>query len=178
MLHMKENKKKVLEVFFKFPLRNFYLREISRLTKISITAVKNYVKEFLKEKLIIEELGGIYPSFRSNRESDGGEFVFYKKMNNLENLRVSGLIDFIEENCAPLSIVFFGSSSKGEDIENSDLDLFVQSKEKKLDLSKFEKKFSREINLFFEKDFNQINKNLRNNILNGIVVGGYLQVFK
>jgi hypothetical protein len=33
------------------------------------------------------------------------------------------------------------------------------------------------VSLFFEEHFNELSKELRNNILNGIILKGYLKVF-
>lgn len=57
------------------------------------------------------------------------------------------------------------------------MDLFVISKEEKLDLNKFEKKLNKEINIFFSEDFDKLSKELKNNIINGIILKGYLKVF-
>lgn len=178
MLHLKENKKKILNLFFKNPLKSFYLREVSRKTKIAVTSVKKYLSELIKEGLIEKKEGEIYPYFQSTRENDDGIFRFYKKLNLIEELETSGLLKFLEEKCAPFCIILFGSCSRGEDVEGSDIDLFIQSSELKLDLLKFEKILGREISLFFEKDFSKLSKELKNNLLNGVVVKGYIEVFK
>lgn len=177
MLHIKDNKKKIMELFFDFPLKNFYLREISRKTKVAITSVKRYVNEMVNEKIIIKVNKEIYPSFRSNREGDDLTFKFYKKLNMVERLQISGVLDYVEDKCGPKNIILFGSASRGEDSEGSDIDLFAQSKEINLNLSQFEKKLNREINIFFEKDFSKLSEELKNNILNGIILRGYLEVF-
>ena len=143
MLHIKDNKKKIMELFFDFPLKNFYLREISRKTKVAITSVKRYVNEMVNEKIIIKVNKEIYPSFRSNREGDDLTFKFYKKLNMVERLQISGVLDYVEDKCSPKSIILFGSASRGEDSEGSDIDLFVQSKEININLSQFEKKLNR-----------------------------------
>ena len=41
----------------------------------------------------------------------------------------------------------------------------------------FEKKLNRKINIFFSDNFNKLSKELRNNIINGIILKGYLKVF-
>jgi predicted nucleotidyltransferase len=66
----------------------------------------------------------------------------------------------------------FGSYSIGEDIESSDIDLFMISKSKKIDVKKFEKKLKREINLLVVDNLNKIEKPLLNKIYNGIVLCG------
>jgi len=74
-------------------------------------------------------------------------------------------------------IVLFGSASKGEDIKDSDIDLFLQCKEKKLDMKKYEKELKRKVNIFFSDNFNKLSKELKNNIINGVILYGYLKVF-
>ncbi|MGD9276577.1 MAG: nucleotidyltransferase domain-containing protein [Candidatus Pacearchaeota archaeon] len=177
MLQIKNNKKKILELFFDCPLEKFYLREISRKTNVAVTSVKKYIEELIKERLIIKINKGIYPSFKAARDNDNGVFKNYKILNMLERLNSSGLIDFIWDDCHPGSIVLYGSAQRGEDIGGSDIDLFVESKEKKMSFKKFEKKLNREIHVFFEKDFSKLNKELKNNIINGIKLKGYLEVF-
>jgi predicted nucleotidyltransferase len=76
----------------------------------------------------------------------------------------------------PDAIILFGSASKGEDIKGSDIDLYVQCNEKKLELSKYEKKLNRKINLFFEKNFDKLSSELKQNIINGDKLKGFLKV--
>lgn len=66
----------------------------------------------------------------------------------------------------------FGSASKGDDLEESDIDLFVQAPEKKIKLAKYEKLLKRKISLFFEENFSRLSKELKNNILNGNILKG------
>ena len=77
----------------------------------------------------------------------------------------------------PDAIILFGSAAKGEDLKESDIDLFVLAEEKKLDLQKYEKLLGRKINILAEESFSKLSKELRNNIINGIILYGYLKVF-
>jgi len=90
----------------------------------------------------------------------------------------SGVTRFIEEKLIPKSIVIFGSYQRGEDTEDSDIDIFVECKEEELNLDKFERKLNRNIQLHFKENFNLYPKELKNNIMNGIVVGGFLEGYK
>ena len=74
-------------------------------------------------------------------------------------------------------IILFGSASNGDDVEGSDIDVFIQAPEKKLNLLQYEKKLNREINLLFEENFSRLSKELKNNVINGIILKGYLKVF-
>ena len=78
----------------------------------------------------------------------------------------------------PKCIVLFGSFQKGEDIEQSDIDLFIESPKLKIDLKKFEKKMKRKIELHFKENFSKYPKELKNNIINGTVLFGFLEGFK
>ena len=90
-------------------------------------------------------------------------------------LSESGLIEYLEEKLFPKVIVLFGSYRKGEDMIDSDIDLFVECKKEELNLSLFEKKLKRKIQLHFKEDFNSFPKELKNNIINGIVLYGFLE---
>ena len=109
---------------------------------------------------------------------DNKIFKKYKIIHNLSSILESGVIDFIEETVSPKSIVLFGSYSRGEDIENSDIDLFVECKNEELDLKSFEKKLGRKIELHFNEKFTMYPKELKNNIINGVVLNGFLEGFK
>lgn len=166
---------RILQEFFDLPLREFHMREISRRTKITQPSVINHLKCLMKEGLIIKEKKGIYPIYKANRDSE--LFRLYKKSDIMLRIKQTGLADYIYDSCHPDVIVLFGSGSRGEDIEDSDIDLFIQAPEKKLDLSQYEKKLNRKIDLFFEENFSRLSKELKNNIANGIILRGYLKVF-
>ncbi|HLD97444.1 MAG TPA: nucleotidyltransferase domain-containing protein [Candidatus Nanoarchaeia archaeon] len=174
------NKWKVLGLFFDDPLPEgggFQLREISRKVKIAPTSVKNYLKELETEGLILKSKHRVhgFPLYFAGRENE--KFIFYKRLNTLSLVFESGLLNHLQETCMPEVIVLFGSAAKGEDIKTSDIDLFIQCKERKIELEKFEKKINRRISLFFAEDFSDLSGELRNNLINGIKLKGYLKVF-
>lgn len=176
----KDNRNKVLSIFFEDPLPEgigFQLREISRKIKVAPPSVKNYLIELEKENLIIKSKHRIYgyPVYLANRDNEN--FKFLKKVENITRIKESNLLEHLNEKFMPEVIILFGSCANGEDIKNSDIDLFIQAKEEKLDLSKFEKLLNRKINLFFNNDFNKLSKELKNNIINGVILKGYLKVF-
>lgn len=171
----KYSKYRILQEFFDFPRKNFQMRELSRRTRIAQPSVINHLKTLVKEGFIIKEKEGIYPAYKSNRDTE--LFKIHKKLNLFIRLYQTNLINYIYDNCLPDAIILFGSASKGEDIEVSDIDLFIQSPEKKLNLDKYEKILNRKITLFFEENFSKLSPELKNNILNGIVLKGYLKIF-
>ena len=91
-------------------------------------------------------------------------------------IAVSGLIDYLERELHPKALVLFGRVQKGTYMEKSDVDIFVQGKEHKIDLHNFEKLIGHEINLFYEEDLKNLSEGLRNNILRGNRLTGRLQI--
>jgi len=71
---------------------------------------------------------------------------------------------------------------KGEDIETSDIDIYIEFLDKKeINLEKYEFYLKRKIQTFKFKNFQtiiNINKDLANNIANGIVLNGFIKVIK
>ncbi|MCK4588808.1 MAG: nucleotidyltransferase domain-containing protein [Nanoarchaeota archaeon] len=172
MLHT--NKLKIMQLFFEQPSKYFQIREISRLTKLAVTSVKNYLDELKKEELILRKKAGVFPAYIANQENR--MFKVYKQADMFLRIYSCGLVDFLEENLHPRSIILFGSVRKGEYTKESDIDIFVETKEKSLNLSKYEKKIKHKINLYFKENINNLSKELFNNIINGIKLSGYIKI--
>lgn len=168
------------EVFFTNPTKKHYLMDISRSIGLAHTSVKKNLDKLVKMGLLIESIekkgGRKFPLYRANL--DDKTFKKYKTVYNISCILQSRLIEFIEEKLMPKSIVLFGSYQRGEDIENSDIDLFVECKKEELDIGSFEKKLGRKIELHFNDNFNSYSKELKNNIINGVVLGGFLEGYK
>ena len=54
----------------------------------------------------------------------------------------------------------------------------VECKKEELDLSRFENKLGRRIQVHFKENFNAYPKELKNNIINGAVVSGFLEGYR
>jgi len=171
----KYNRYKLLRLFLDSPTESFRLREIARLTKISPPSVINYLKEFEKDGLIRRQIKREIPFYNSIR--DNSNFILYKKISILFELNDSGLIDYLWDKLSPEAIILYGSFSRGESIESSDVDLFILGKDKNIDLTNFEKKLNKRIHILFKESTKEIPNELKNNILNGVILKGYIKVF-
>ena len=176
----KDNRYRILRIFFEDPSPKgigFQLREISRKVAIATPSVKKYLMELEKEGLVTRVKHRIYgyPVYYASRDNDN--FKFLKRLDTLMKIKESGLLEYLSESCMPDVIILFGSSASGEDLKDSDIDLFVASKDEKLSLNKFEKHLNRKINILFSADFSKMSKELKNNVINGVIVKGYLKVF-
>lgn len=163
-----------MQQFFDNPRKAFLIRELSRETRLAQTAVRQHLKALIAEGLVSKDKRGLYPSFKANREDPS--YRLLKSQNLVLRLHQAGLVESLEKALYPACIVLFGSVSRGEDTEESDIDLFVQAKRARISLGSFEKVLKRKINLLFEPDIKAMSPELLNNLANGVVIYGYLKV--
>ena len=132
----------------------FNQSRIAKMLKVSPTAISKALPLLEKEGLIKFEKGD---NINLNLISFNREFsksVFLKKIENLKRLQEVGLIDFLFNEFPGCTIILFGSYSKGEDIVTSDIDIAViGTKEKKTNLSEFNRKLEHIININFYESF-------------------------
>ncbi len=168
------NTYKILQLFFDQPTKLFQLREISRMAEIGLPSAISHVKKLEKYCFVKKEKKSTYQSYIANKDNE--KYKLYKKHDIALRLHESGFIEYLVNNVTPTAIVLFGSAARGEDIETSDVDIFVLAKEENLDLTRFEKQIKRKINIYFEPNIKKLSKELLNNIVNGIKIYGYIKV--
>lgn len=166
-------------LFFLYPNKEFYLLELTRKINLAHTSVKRNLMDLVDNNIIMQKVKKVgsrdFPVYKANTESYS--YKKYKKINNFIAINESGLIEFLEQQLMPKSIVLFGSYMRGEDFEDSDIDLFVECESEEIDVSVYEYKLQRKIQIHFRQDFNKYSKELKNNIINGIVLSGFLEGF-
>ncbi len=177
----KYNRWTVLNVFFDNPEptgAGFQLREISRISKLAPTSVKKYLDELIEDGLVIKSEHRVhqYPVYWANRDNE--KFKSLKKIDMIFDIQNSGLLTLLHDTCMPEVIILFGSASRGEDLKESDIDLFLLCEETKLNLEQYETLLKRKINIFYCNNFDTLSEELKNNIINGVVLNGYLKVFQ
>ena len=175
------DKEELLELFYSNPNREYHVREVARMTNLAPATASKYLDMFAKDSILLKRAERRHALFKANEESR--LFKLKKTGYNVEKLQKSGLIDFLEEKLNyPEAVLLFGSYAKGENIEKSDIDLFVLTATKKVpELEKYEKLLKASIQLFLydKKSFKEMiskNKELFNNIINGIKISGFLEV--
>ena len=170
----KNNTYKILELFIEFPTKDFSARGLARNLKLSHATILNYINDLQKLSFIKKKEATLYPTYFANAENQ--KYKFYKRNWLIFKITESGLIDHIQKDTLPSSIILFGSGAKATFTEKSDIDIFVEANEVKLDPTKYEKKLNRKINLLFEQNINNLSKELRNNIINGVVLYGFIKI--
>ena len=169
-----------LKPFFECPLKGYTIRGIAKITKINHTTVRKYLRYYMKAGLLAKKQTIPYITFTADANSK--KYMNLKWYYNLELIRKSGLIEKIEKAYNYPPIVLFGSFSRAENDENSDIDICIISNIKKgADLSVPERKLSKKINIhqFTKKTWKEAkekNPELVNSIANGITLSGQLEV--
>jgi len=168
----KNIKNKITEYFFLNPTARLRVRQIERIVKVPLPSAIRYTKELEKEGILKStKIAGI-TVYSADRTSE--KFLIEKKLFNIRQL--FPLVTLLKSECSAIAV--FGSHSKGEDVENSDIDLYLETAAKP-DVSKFEKELKKRIHIFRYKKIQDVeNKQLANNIMNGIILSGFIEVFK
>lgn len=176
-METKDIKTKLKGYFFLKPTIKLRVRQIERELKVPLPSVIRYTRELEKETLLKSTKIANINTYSADRTSK--TYLLEKKLFNIHQLNTSGLIDFLIEEFSNPVIVVFGSYAHGEDTENSDIDLYIETPtKKKINLDKFEKILQRKIQLFTYKNVRELeNKELANNIVNGITLNGLMGVF-
>ncbi len=176
----KESIFKIAELIFNYPNKEFHLRELAVQTGFSTTAITSGIKELEKFQIVRTEKTRLTTNIKANLESHA--YVFYKRIFNLYRIERYMLLDNLKNLFNPETIVLFGSFSRGEDIEESDIDLLVITKHKadndeidglKLD---YEKDLCRKIDLHILPSIEKSLPEFKNAVANGVILHGYLKV--
>jgi len=161
-----------LKPFFEDCYRRINVREYSRVMKISPPTASKMLFEFEKEGLLLMEKDRNYIFFYANKNNR----IFIELSRLYWSIVMKDLTDFLDKNLTNPTIILFGSLSKAEAKEDSDIDIAILSN-KELNIKDYPKKIKRKLQLFWFNSIDKIeNKGLANNILNGFVLKGKLKL--
>lgn len=165
----------ILKQFFYKPMSKFGVRELSRQTDLDTKTVMRYLKDFIEKRLVVKRIPkGAFTYYEANRLSP--MYKFEKSHALIRKIIENNLIAFLEKKLHPRAIVLFGSVAKGTYHEKSDIDIFIYGKHSGIDLAKYEQKLKHKIRLLFEEDLKQLSPGLLENVYNGEVLSGKLEV--
>ena len=180
-LLIQSSTQRVLEVFFNYPELEFSLSDMATKARVAKPHMNKLLTNLKQLNMIqITKLSKIW-RIKSNQENNN--FIKSKLVYNLNFTYHSGLIEFLNDHFKnPKAIILFGSFRWGEDLSTSDIDIAIETNEVReyqttelAELVPFEKKIKRkiQIHLFHRSD---IDSHVFNNISNGIVLNGFLEV--
>ncbi len=180
-LFTQSSQQRVLSVLFCYPDKEFSLSDLAKEAHVA----KPHISVILKalEKLDFIKITKLTKIWRIKANQENENFIRGKIIYNLHFVYHSGLLEYLTEYFEnPRAIILFGSFRKGDDISISDIDIAIESDAEKEyetkslnELSEFEKYIKRKIQIhLFHR--NTIDIHIFNNIANGIVLQGFLEV--
>ncbi len=168
---------RILSFLFDNAGKSFNQRNLAKELKVSSTAIAKSLDNLKKESLITisKDPSTNIITIGLNRENP--KVIQFKRAENLKSIYGSGLFDYLDSEFLGGTIILFGSYSFGQDLFNSDIDVaIIGNKEKNLRLDKFEKALNKKIILQFYPSFKKIHKELKENLLNGIILQGGIEL--
>lgn len=130
-------RRKVLEVFLKDPFKEIHLREIARLSKVSLNNVDNSIRLFVKEDMFKRREVSNMVFFKPNLENEALRKLFEylevekKKEFYNRNKKIARLLQKYTQEIVGLSdkkiqlVILFGSVARGEWTKGSDIDILT-----------------------------------------------------
>jgi len=182
-LYEETAKHRIMKTLFKFSDVEFSLSDLAKEAGVAKANIGKILAEL--EKLGLIDITKLSKIWRIKANKENWNFQKSKIVYNLNFVYQSGLLEFLIDYFKnPTSIAFFGSFRKGEDISTSDIDIAIEDKTIRdyeviglKELLDFEKIINRkiQIHLFNRK---KVDDGVFNNIANGIVLSGFLEVKK
>ena len=139
-------RKKILEVFMSDPAQEIHLREISRLSKVSLNNVNDSLRQFVKDGLFNRREVSNMSFFKPNLDNEDllklFEYLELKRKKEFfnKNKNIARLLEKYAANVINLSkrqiqlIVLFGSVARNEWAKGSDIDILAVSSNKDNDI--------------------------------------------
>lgn len=159
-----------LKPFFEDSYIELGVREYSRLTSVSPPTASKLLRNYVSEGILKSRNDRKYLLFRINQDNIVARDLARIYWGN----ELKELIDYLNK-FSPKAIILFGSLAKLENKKDSDIDVVLLGvSNKNLNLEKFEMKLKREIQIFQYPSLAKVNKQLKLNMINGYVLGGYV----
>lgn len=165
----------IIEQFFYLGLNRVQTSKLIKKTGYDFKTVKKYLKDLTNLGLINEYKDLNIPTYEANYRNKF--FLNIKREKILDDIFISGFPQYLNKKLGETACILFGSCVRGDYYKDSDIDMFIQSKRIRLDLSKYEKKLKRKINLFFEENWQNLSEGMKTGLLNdGIAINGRLKL--
>ncbi len=168
----------VLQLFLNYPSKHWRFKEINERVNLPENKTSAWLKKFIGQDLIKKiKYTGKQPYYLANYLSP--EYINTKKLFALNQFHQSELLNYLSSLKEAQAIILFGSFCRGDWHQQSDIDLFIYGKIKKLNLYPFQNKLKREIQIFTcknKKELKRLGSDLLRSIIKGITLKGELPV--
>lgn len=171
-----ESKPKIKELFYNHPTKHWHFEQLMKDASLTRGPTNEWIKKLLKDNLVLRiKPKGKMPYYIANYEHP--HYQNSKRLYALEKLHESGLLDHLASLEKAKVVILFGSFSRWDWYENSDIDIFVYGDIDEIYVGKFLPKLKREIQFFTGKnghDLEKMGSALLQNIIKGITIKGTL----
>ncbi len=139
-------RKKILEIFMKEPFKEIHLREVARLSGVSLNNVDSSLRLFVKDNMFkrrdISNMTFFKPNFENETLLKTFEFLELEKRKEFydKNKKIARLLRKYTQDIINLSnkriqlVILFGSVARGDWTKGSDIDVLVVVSEKDKDV--------------------------------------------
>ena len=165
-------RKKILQLYFSHPEKEYYLRELERLLNKPVAYIRRELLNLEKSGLFVSEFKGKQRYFYLNKD-----YSLYEEIKKIvfKTIGVEGSLKDLLKNIKNIELAFiFGSFAKEEEDTYSDIDLMIIGNPNEDELvsaiSKIEVKLNREVN-YHIYTFSDINKKVQkgNTFINNVL---------
>lgn len=172
---MRSKEELVLEPFFNSP-KHWHFDELHKKIGISKPQLSSWLKKFVKERTILRvKKAGKMPYYTCN--FDNPDFQNTKRLFALKTFNESGLLSHITALEGAKVVIIFGSFSRFDWYDHSDIDIFIYGDDSHFEQGKYELKLHRDIQIHLarnKKDLKRMKK-LLPYILSGDFIKGSIQ---
>ena len=131
-INITENHFRILELFTKGFDKEYYIREVQKLVKISPRTAQLILEDLEKKAVLESSVKGKIKTYKIKDSSIAAEYLIlaeqYKKIAFLKKRpMIKEIISKLEPHIDGISMVF-GSYAKGTEKKGSDLDIFIAGK--------------------------------------------------
>lgn len=165
----------IMEQFFYSGLNRLQTSKIIKKTGYDFKTVKKYLKDLTNLDLIKKHDDLNIPTYEANYRDKF--FLNIKREKIVDDIFINGLPQYLNKRLGETACILFGSCARGDYYEDSDIDIFIQSKKVRMDVSGYEKRLKRRINPFFEEKWQNLSEGMKTGLLNdGITINGRLKL--
>lgn len=144
-----------------------HVRQYAKLMNLSPPTASKTLKAWAKKGILLHSVDKGYDIYVASRSES---FIHLSALYWHQKFTDIGLISRLEKHYFNRPIILYGSLAKGEARKESDVDIAIIRGKALYDLSIYEKKLKRNIQVMLFKNVEGIPKNLINEIMNGYVL--------
>ena len=150
---------------------------ISQVLQVSQAGVSKALPLLEKEGLITVSKDADSKRLAITLNREYHHTVWLKRVDNLNQVYESGLVQFFFDSYSNATVILFGSYASGEDNFSSDIDIALLGvTDKNIDLTKFNTLLERTIHINYYLSLKKLNNPLLSNLCNGIILKGAIEL--